>query len=130
MSLDFFTTEFVAQGDISMEGNKIAVWWWNVTGTFRHIGIPIWLVYVFGIAYLLNMKSEFFALWWLNGLAFGHLIGWLSWSSYYRILDFLYTTIRNEWALTFALSGLGMFIGLLFSICQIKLGKKNKLEIV
>ena len=119
MSLDFYITEYMSQGDVSAEGNAIAAWWWNMTGIFRHIDIPLWTVYVFGVALFLHMKSEFFALWWLNGLAFGHLIGVVSWLPY-GILDFFYAAVKNELVLTFTLSGLGMFLGLLFAFVQIR----------
>ena len=129
MSMDFFSTDWLSQGDISIEGNQIARLWWTLTGELHTIlAIPIWLTYIFGIAFILNMKSEFLALWWINEIAFQHLIGWISWSPYYRMLDFYYSAIGNTWALNFAETFLGLFIGLLVSVCLIKLGRDKKIN--
>ena len=124
MSLDFLTTEFNAQGNVGMEGNIILTWWWNIFGQFRHIDIPIWIIYIFFIAYFLNTRSEFLALWWLNGIAFGHLIGWITWSPYYRILDFLYGIASRDWLETIVLSSFGMLLGILLAFVKIKFVKK------
>lgn len=120
MSLDFYMTEFVAQGDTSMEGNVIAAWWWNIFGPYRHIDIPIWIIYILGIAYILNMKREFLALWWLNGIAFGHMLGWISWLPT-RAFDFLlYPPIKNAWLLNLMPSIIGLFLGMMLALFQIK----------
>lgn len=124
MSLDFFTTTYVAQGDISMEGNALAALWWKVTGQFHHIDVPIWIGYVFAIAWIFNMKSEFVALWWLNGIGFGHFLGWSTWLPNGSI-DHLYKPITlflpAEWAYMIPLGAFGMFFGLLMAYLEIKL---------
>ena len=126
MSLDFLTTEFTAQGDVGMEGNKVLALWWNIFGSFRHIDIPIWLIYIFAIAYLLNMLSEFLALWWLNEIAFGHMLGWISWLPT-RAFDFiLYPPIKSELLLNLMPSIIGLFLGLLLALFQIKFFGENR----
>ena len=125
MSLDFFTTTWVAQGDISMEGNMIAAWWWKVTGLFHHIDIPIWIIYVLGIGWIANMKSEFLALWWLNCIAFGHVLGWLTWTPYHGVVDSMYgyvhALLRFDWTFSIPLGGFGIVFGGLFALLQTRL---------
>jgi hypothetical protein len=125
MLLDFFTTTFVAQGDISMEGNSIAALWWKITGRFHHIDLLIWIPYVFVIGWIANMKSEFVALWWFDSIAVGHLFGWLTWTTFSGVTNSLYSythaLFRFDFVYAVPIGFFGILFGLLFAFVQIKL---------
>ncbi len=118
MALDFSTTDFYAQGNTSLEGNAIARIWWQMTGTLHHLDIFIWVVGVFVVSYIILQKSEFLALWWLNGLAFAHVMGFLSWL-HYGFLDIFYSHIPNDQLIATALSLAGLVLGLPVAYLQI-----------
>lgn len=128
MTLDFTATDFGAAGNIHAEGNSFAAFWWTLTGPLHHIDIPIWIVFVFCISYLIIRKSEFFALWWVNGLAFSHLMGFLSWLPY-GILDPLYIHVKSGWNISVVISCIGVLLGFPLAFMQTKnLSPKKKAD--
>ncbi len=122
MSLDFYITNLMSQGDYFMEGNFLARWWWQISGPFRFIEIPIYAVVMLGAAYVINYKSKFFPLFWLNLLAFNHLMGFLTWLPH-DPLNFLYTSIKYEWAMGYFFSLISVFLSLPLTFLQLKIGK-------
>lgn len=120
MSLDYYATNSLSQGDYSMEGNFLARYWWQITGPFRFVEIPIYATLVLGTAYIIHYKNKFFPLFWLNLLAFSHLMGFLSWLPYRHLLDPLYSIVPYEWAMGYAFSFIGIFLSLPLTLLQLK----------
>ncbi len=125
MSLDFYITNLMSQGNSFLEGNFLARWWWQISGLFRFIEIPIYAVVMLGAAYIINYKSKFFPLFWLNLLALNHLMGFLSWLPY-GILDFIYTGVKYEWAVGYVFSLISVLISLPLTLLQLRIGKLTK----
>lgn len=103
MSLDFYATNVGSQGDFTQEANVFGRLWWQIAGVFRVIEIPIWLILVLCVAYTINFKSKYFALVWLNFLAFNHFLGFLTWLPYGTV-DFLYSMTMYDWQLAYVIS--------------------------
>lgn len=120
MSLDFYITNTVSQGDFTEEANIVGRLWWQLLGQFRFIEIPLWIGVVFGMAYIINFKSKFLALLWLNFLALNHLIGFLTWFPIHA-LDFLYTLVKEDWARGYAISLISVPVGAVFAFLQTKI---------
>jgi hypothetical protein len=111
LSLDFYITNSASQGNFVLEANGVARLLWEILGPLRYLEIPIWITVALGMALILNTRSNFFAILWLNILAFNHLFGFMSWLPY-GTFDFLYTLVKQDWALPYAIS----LISLLFSV--------------
>lgn len=105
--LDYGVTNLLSGGNPLYETNTIARWWWQITGPLRFIEIPIWIGVVFTTALLINTKSKFLTLLWLNFLAFQHLLGFITWLPY-GTLDFLYQF--PEWATGYVISLTSIFL--------------------
>lgn len=105
-SLDYYITNVGSNGDSTLEGNFVARLWWEIMGSFRFIEFPIWAAVVLIMALLINTKSKFLALLWLNFVALQNLLGFMTWLPY-GTLDFLYRL--PDWAVSYAIS--------LISIC-------------
>lgn len=89
INLDYTVTQIASAYDSSMEGNTLARLWWEITGPFRFIEIPLWMMLVLTTASFILLYSPFLAILWINFLAFQHLFGFLTWLPY-GLLDFLY----------------------------------------
>jgi len=124
LSLDYFATDFFSRGNVAAEGNAISALWWQLAGPLRHLDIIIEIGGAFVLAFIIRQRSEFLTLWWLNGLAFGHLMGFLSWLPY-GILDLFYRITPNDQVLTIALSGTGVLLGLPLAFLQIALARRK-----
>lgn len=122
MLLDFYITNAVAQGNYNLEGNALARWWWQVAGSLRFIEIPVYATAVLVTAYIINYKSTFFPLFWLNLLALNHLMGFLSWLPY-GTLDFLDSAITHEWAIGYAFSLISASISMPLTLLQVTVPK-------
>jgi uncharacterized membrane-anchored protein YitT (DUF2179 family) len=119
MSLDFYFTNSLSGGDYSLEANAIGRWWWEIAGPLRFVEIPIYAFAVLGSAYVINYKYKFFPIFWLNLLAFNHLLGFLSWVSYSN-LEFIYSFVRYEWQTPYAFSLISIFLSLPLSLIQLR----------
>jgi hypothetical protein len=108
-----------------MEANVLARWWWQLAGPFRFIEIPIYAIVIVGAAYVMNYKSKFFPLFWLNLLAFNHLLGFLSWLPSVN-LNLIYSLVKYDWALGYAFSFVSIFLSLPLTLIQLKLAKAFK----
>lgn len=123
MSLDFYATNVGSQGNFTEEANAIGRFWWQIAGTFRFIEIPVWAGVVLGMAYILNFKSKYFALVWLNFLAFNHFLGFLTWLPYGTV-NFLYTVTTQDWQLGYAMSLISIPFALLLALVQTRIKSK------
>ena len=123
MSLDFYMTNVGSQGDFIQEANIIGQLWWQIAGPFRFVEIPVWAVVVLEMAYIINYKSKFLALVWLNFLALNHFLGFLTWLPY-GTLDFLYSVAKEDWQLVYALSLISIPTGLTLALLQTKIKLK------
>jgi len=117
MSLDFYITNVSSHGDYTMEANALARLWWEIMGTLRFVEIPIWVAVVLSMAYLINRKSKFFAILWLDFLAFNHLLGFLTWLPY-GTLDFLYLFVKVDWAISYAISLISISVSIPIAFVQ------------
>lgn len=124
MSLDLFATNTLSGGNLVYEGNAVAKLIWQMFGSFRYVEIPIWVAVVFGMAYLINTKSKFLALMWLNLLAFNHLLGFISWLPF-GILDFSYAIIKHDWAMPYFYSLISICLSLPAAFLQIWFERKK-----
>ncbi len=77
--LDFYLTNLVSGGDVSMEGNPIARLIWQLLGEYRFIELPIWVIVAIIATYLASRLNLYLGLFWIQLLAFNHLFGFLSW---------------------------------------------------
>jgi len=116
MLLDMWATDIFSQGDFTMEGNAIAQWWWQMAGVFRFIEIPIWAVVAVGFALVANQLSRFLGLFWLNTLAFTHLVGFLSWTPYNLFV--LIPLLAGVFPLQFAPALVSVLGGALLALIQ------------
>jgi len=123
MSLDFYITNISANGDWMMEGNALARLWWQIMGPFRFIEIPIWAVVVFAMTYLVHSRSRFFALLWLNVLAFNHLFGFMTWLPY-GTFNMLNTLIRT--ASAYPIGYMSVLFSLPVTLVQVFIGPRHK----
>jgi len=125
MMLDMFTTVLTAHGDWSMEGNTIARWWYENMGALAVLEIPMWSLSVLVLGYIIFIKSEFLAVSYFNGLALGHLMGWLTWTSYYlyvyKMQSTLGTLLNTNQVYHIPLGVYGMALGVLAAAIQIRL---------
>ncbi len=135
MLLDFYITDYNIQDSVNMnmEGNLLGILWWKLSGMHYYLDIPIWSAYVFFITiffkwWKVTSKYNFIPLWWLNGLAFGHLLGFFSWLPY-GLLDFIYNNIHKDILTTLTITSLGIFLGLILTIVQSNFGRTNKLKV-
>lgn len=125
MSLDFYFTNTVSQGNSALEANPFGRLWWEMTGPFRFIEIPIYVTVILGAAYIINFKSKFFPLFWLNLLAFNHLLGVLSWLPGVN-LNFIYSLVKHDWAIGYAFSFVSIFLSLPLTLLQLTLSRVFK----
>lgn len=121
MTLDYSFTNVLSQGDYSMEANSIARWWWQIAGSFRFVEIPIYVIVILGTAYIINYKNKFFPLFWLNLLAFNHLVGFFTWLPY-GTLPFADFIMRQEWATVYSFSFISIFLSSPLTTLQFALG--------
>ena len=119
MSLDFYLTNIGSKGDFTLEANIVGKTWWQLTGAFRFLEIPIYAGIILGAAYVINFKSRFFAVAWLNLLAFNHLFGFLSWMPN-GLLDFLYSWAKKDWQLPYLIACMSIPAGFLLAFFQTK----------
>lgn len=109
MSVDYTITSILSYGDHTLEGNAIARWWWEIAGVYRFIEIPFYVAVILITAYVVNFKNKLFPLFWLNLLAFNHLIGAYTWLPYGTIA-FLDSVVRQEWVMSHTLSTISVFL--------------------
>jgi len=130
MFLDIYTTLLVIQGDFSLEGNQIAVLWYEITGVWSPVEIIIWPVVVVLAAYIFGLKSNFLALWYLNWVAFNHVLGWLTWtqlSDYVFLLQSYFLGIVGiDFVYARPVSVIAIFFGFLFTLIQVFCFKYTK----
>jgi hypothetical protein len=107
--LDFYITNINSHGDFTQEANVIARYIWQIIGRFRFIEFPIWIAVVFIMMLIINTKSKFLALLWVNFLAFQHLLGFITWLPY-QTLNFLYAL--PEWAIGYGISLISILLSL------------------
>lgn len=124
MFLDFYMTYTLSGGDPNLEANFLARLWWQVFGSMRFIEIPIWITVVFGMAYLINTKSEFLSILWLDFLGLNHFFGFLTWLPN-SIIDFVYHLVKYDWATGYVLSLMSIIICFPVAIFQSRI-IKNK----
>ena len=120
VGLDFYITNVASGGNFTEEANLFGRLWWQLAGSLRFIEIPIWAIVVLGMGYLINYKSEFLALVWLNFLAFNHFLGFLTWVPGVQ-LNFLYSIAKADWALGYAMSLFSIPAALVVALLQTKL---------
>jgi hypothetical protein len=118
--LDYCITNILSKGDFTLEANPAVQLWWQTLGSFRHIELLLWPIAVFGTAYIIDSKSRFLALLWLNMLAFNHILGALTWIPNVD-LNFMYITIKYDWMLGYTTTLVGLFISIPFTFLQTKI---------
>ena len=124
-TLDHSVTNIVSQGDFTLEANPLARLWWQILGPFRHIELLLWPFAVFVTSYTIDSKNHFLPLFWLNMLAFNHLIGALTWVPSVN-LTFLYSLVKYDWALGYTTTLVGLLIGLPFTFFQTRINFKQR----
>lgn len=120
MSLDYSFTNVLSQGDYSIEANSIARWWWQIAGSFRFIEIPVYVFVILSTAYIINYKNKFFPIFWLNLLAFNHLLGFFTWLPYgtFNFVDFI---LSQEWFTVYSFSFISIILSLPLTSLQFSL---------
>jgi hypothetical protein len=122
--LDYSVTNVLSQGDFTMEANPAVQLWWQILGPFRHIEVLLWPLAVFVTAYIIDSKSHFLPLLWLNMLAFNHLLGVLTWLPNGNF-DFVYSLIKYDWVLGYTTTLIGLLISLPFTFLQTKINLRK-----
>jgi len=72
------------------------------------------------MAYVINFKSKYFALVWLNFLAFNHFLGFLTWLPYGTV-NFLYSMTTQDWQLGYAMSLISIPAALVLAFIQTRI---------
>jgi hypothetical protein len=129
MSLDFYVTNIFSYGDYALEGNFLARLWWQISGDARYIEIPIWVVAIFGTAYVINSRSQFLALLWIDFLAINHLFGFLTWLPSVNI-NYFYSIVKYDWATGYLISLASILIAIPIALLQLKLVGNEKTHLV
>lgn len=120
--LDYYITNISSGRDFTLEANVAARLWWQIMGPVRFIEFPIWIIIVFSTTLLINIRSKFLALLWLNFLAFQNLLGFLTWLPY-GTLDFIYTL--SQWATGYAISLISLAVSVPMTFLQ-TISKQNR----
>lgn len=121
-SLDYYITNVGSNGNFTLEGNLLARLWWEIMGPFRFIEFPIWAAVVLITALLINTKSKFLALLWLNFVALQNLLGFMTWLPY-GVLDFLYNL--PDWAVSYGISLMSICLASPLAFFQARRGHFN-----
>ena len=135
MLLDMVTTQHLLQGDLSQEGNPLAVIWYQHAGVLSFLEIILWPMAVLVAAYLINLKSHFLALWYLYTVGTSHLLGWLTWTTYGTFVFLL--SFRSSYALERAtgieidlfmrpIVAIGLLIGFLIALAHYFISRSRK----
>jgi hypothetical protein len=65
------------------EGDFIVVWLWNILGNFKWALPFIWYIAAISIAFIFyRFFGEKLSLVWIYSVAFGHFLGFLSWTRF------------------------------------------------